>query len=75
MAAPSSRIVPSTVASCSSRRWARISLLVRSSAVRCGARSTQPAPMVTLLISPIVMSMLPVTSQRPRKATSAATES
>ena len=37
---------------------------VRFSAVRPGARSTQVSPIDTLLMSPIGMSMRPVTSQR-----------
>ena len=43
--------------------------------MRPGARSTHSAPMDTLLISPMVMSIRPVTSHRPANATSAATDS
>ena len=75
MTAPASRMVPWTAAPSSSLKRARISALVRSSAVRPGARSTQFSPMDTLLMSPMDMSMRPVTSQRPASVTSSPTHS
>ena len=75
LTAPASRRVPSMAASLSSRRKARISALVRSSAVRPGARSTQPAPMEKRLMSDIDMSIPPVTSDRPARVSSAPTDS
>ena len=54
---------------------ARISALVRSSAVRPGARSAHSPPMDRLLMSPMDMSMPPVTSHRPASITSAPTDS
>src|SRR5258707_10874088 len=54
MTAPDSLMLPATVTSRSSLRLARSSALVRSSAVRPGARSTHGPLMSTLLRSPDV---------------------
>ena len=75
MRAPVSRVVPWTVAPRPSVRVESSSALVRSSAVRPGARKEHSGPMETLLSSLMDRSIPPVTWQVPSRVSSAPTES